>query len=121
MLLTNRELIVGLILAEARKFGLNYWNCNPSSLSYSQIEKYGLPEGQHGVEAILFDMFATNRLDSRMKRQFSYYGSWVYTMMVRDPHDPVHCTSHQSCFDRPDHCKIHKYCQIKPKHWYPEL
>ena len=82
--MTNLERIVGLILVEARKHGLNYWNCNPSSLSYSQIEKYGLPEGQHGIESVLFDLFTTNRLDTRMKGQFSYYVSWVYSRMVRD-------------------------------------
>ena len=119
--MTNRELIVGLILNEARGQGLNYWNCHPSPhLTHSLIVKHGIPDGQHGIEAVLFDLFTTGRLDSRMRGQFSYYVSWVYTLMVEDPHDPIHCASHQSCFSRSDHCKVHKYCQIKPKSWYPE-
>jgi hypothetical protein len=119
--MTNVDLIVGLILTEARKQGLNYWNCDPNPLlTYRWIEKYGLPPGQHGVEEVLFNMFRTDQLDRRMKGQFGYYVSWVHTRMVRDPHDPIHCASHQSCFTRSDHCKMHKYCQIKTDRWYPE-
>ena len=119
--MSSRDLVITLILLEARKHGLNYWNSNPApNLSYSQIKKYGLPEGQHGVEAVLYRLFESEILDRRMKSQFSFYVSWVYTKMTRDAHDPIHCASHQSCFNRPDHCKSHKYCQIKPQEWFPE-
>src|SRR4029077_4772621 len=120
--MNNRELVVRLLLAQCRRQGLNYWNCDPSPhLSYSRIEEFGIPEGQHGIEAVLYEMFKSGRIDPGFRGMFSRYVSWAHALIARDdPHDPIHCAAHESCFTRPDHCQIHKYCQTKPKRWYPE-
>jgi hypothetical protein len=103
---------------------MNYWNSHAQPVPFKQAKLLADRNELFGIERVTYDLFEKGILPKQNVGQFARYVLWVGTDMIHDYHNPVHCTAHKSCFERPDHCKTHEVCQKSAKEiegrWYPE-